>query len=248
MTGRIVLSMGAALLALASAAWSADVGEVLGRMRTALEPGRDMRASVELIMTNARGERVTWTGKYYRLDGEHARKRIVFDSPPDLRDVSVSFQREAHGVDSTRVYLPFVRRVRDLRADMRGESFLGTDFNYEDLGLEDLEFQQHTLRDDGEFDGRPCYTVESVPDKSWWYSRVRRCIDKKDFLPRRTEYFDSSGEVYKIRSIDRVEKIGSFPTPMLITMDVVPTGTSSRIALKDVEYNVNLKPALFEGP
>jgi len=29
---------------------------------------------------------------------------------------------------------------------MRGESLLGTDFNFEDLGFEQLDYEQHALR------------------------------------------------------------------------------------------------------
>jgi hypothetical protein len=77
---------------------------------------------------------------------------------------------------------------------------------------------------------------------------VTRCIDKKDYLPRRTEYYDPAGQLYKIRSIDRVERLEAYPTPVVITMDVVPTQTSSRISLSDVEYDVGLTEKLFEEP
>jgi len=135
-----------ALLLLARPAAATDVTDVLARMRRAIEPGRDMRASFELVMTNAQGERVRWGGQFYRLGGLQAKKRLVFDSPVDLRGVSVSVQRTDGARDRTRIYLPFVRRVREIESDMRGESFLGTDFNFEDLGLEELEFHEHALR------------------------------------------------------------------------------------------------------
>ena len=110
---------------------AADVADVLARMRRAVEPGGDMRAGVELIMTNAHGERVRWQGEFYRIDGANPRKRLVLESPEDLRGVSVTVQRVDTGADRYRIYLPFVRRVREIEADERGEPFLGTDFNYE---------------------------------------------------------------------------------------------------------------------
>jgi hypothetical protein len=236
------------LLLLPGIARGADVIDVLGRMRRAAEPGHDERAAVELVITNAQGERVHWTGQFYRLDGSEARKRLVLDSPVDLRSVSITVQRTAPGADRFRVYLPFIRRIREIDADMRGESFLGTDFNYEDLGFEEIEFHQHTLRGEEEVVGRGCYRVESVPAHSWWYGRIVRCIDRKDYLPRRTEYYDPAGMLYKIRTLDRVETIAGHPTPTELTMEVVPARTSSRIILKDVEYDTGLASELFEAP
>jgi hypothetical protein len=236
------------LLLLPRLAAAADVTDVLDRMRRAAEPGRDMTARVELIMTNAHGERVRWDGEFYRISGASPSRRIVIDSPVDLRGVSVTVRRLAAGADRIRVYLPFVRRVREIDADRRGEPFLGTDFNYEDLGMEELEFEQHALRGEDEFDGRPCYRVESIPARSWWYGRIVRCIDKKDWLPRRTEYYDPAGLLYKVRTLGNVRSVAGHPTPLEITMEVVPAHTSTRLVLRDVEYDVGLRDDLFTAP
>jgi len=237
-----------ALLLFARPAAATDVTDVLARMRRAIEPGRDMRASFELVMTNAQGERVRWGGQFYRLGGLQAKKRLVFDSPVDLRGVSVSVQRTDGARDRTRIYLPFVRRVREIESDMRGESFLGTDFNFEDLGLEELEFHEHALRGEEELHGRACWRVESVPDRSWWYGRIARCIDKKDYLPRLAQYYDPAGLLYKVRTFERVETIDGHPTPVDVLMEVIPGHTSSRLVLRDIEYDTGLQDELFVAP
>jgi outer membrane lipoprotein-sorting protein len=238
-----------ALILMAAAAGATDVTEVLTRMRHAVEPGKDMRATVELAVTNAKGESVRWSGRLYRRSGPDARTRIVFDEPLDLRGTEVMVRHGADGVTHTRVYLPAIRRVRELDADFRGESFLGTDFNYEDLGLTQLDYQQHTLRSDGdEAEGRTCYQVESIPDRGWWYGKIVRCIDKKDYLPRRTEYYDRAGVLWKLRTFDTIKKTDGYPTATQITMQTVPTGTSTRVSLSDIAYDTGLPTSLFEGP
>ena len=237
------------LILMAALAGATDVTEVLTRMRQAVEPGKDMRATVEFEITNARGESVHWSGQLYRRSTPDARTRLVFDEPLDLRGTEVMVQRGAGGVTHTRIYLPAVRRVRELDADFRGENFLGTDFNYEDLGLQQLDYQQHTLRgDDEEAEGRACYQVESVPDRGWWYGKIVRCIDKKDYLPRRTEYYDRIGILWKLRTFDGIKKIDGYPTATQITMQTVATGTSTRISMSDVRYDSGLPGSLFEMP
>jgi hypothetical protein len=243
-------ALGTALLLAVAAvpADAADVVDVLARVRKATEPGRDMRAKFTFDITNAKGEVVQWAGMYYRRSGLDARMRLVFDSPLDLRGTEVSISRGADGIAHTRIYLPGIRRVRDIQADMRGESFLGTDFNYEDIGLQQLEFQQHALVGDGEVEGQDCLRVESVPDRGWWYGKVVRCVSKKNFLPLRTEYYDRSGELWKVRSLGEVKTIDSFPTATQITMQTVPVRTSTRITLTDVVYNEGLPDGIFETP
>ena len=62
-------------------------------MRAAAEPGRDMRAAVELMITNPQGERVRWTGQFYRLTGPPARRRLVLETPVDLRGIEERLAR-----------------------------------------------------------------------------------------------------------------------------------------------------------
>jgi hypothetical protein len=180
-----------------------DVTRVINRVQGATAPGKDMRATIEFEIVNAKGERVHWGGSYYRRGAPDARMRLVLDSPVDLRGTEVVLSPGPDRIAHQRLYVPALRRVRDLQADMRGESFLGTDFNYEDLGVQQLDFQQQTL---------------------------------------------SEGVLWKIRTLQGIKTIKSYPTATVITMQTVPAGTLTRITLSDIEYDTGLADVLFEGP
>jgi hypothetical protein len=239
-------------LVAASSAWTvpatgADVVQVLERARQAGMPGKDMRASCDFEIVNARGESVHWTGSYYRRSQPDQRARLVLETPIDLRGTEVVVAPGHDGISSTQIYLPSVRRTRVIRGDVRGESFLGTDFNYEDLGFQTLEFQQHTLADEVDKDGRNCLRVDSIPQRGWWYGRVSYCIDRKTYLPLRTEYYDRSGELWKIRTFEGIKTIQGHATPTVITMQTVPARTLTRITLSDIRYDTGLADVLFES-
>lgn len=197
-----------------------------------------MYATFDLEVDNAQGYRAQWKGDVERVGGDLPWFRLGIHDPPDLRGIELSVQRGRDGIDTMYLYLPSIRRVRKIRADMFGESFLGTDFNYEDLGFERLEATKHAIIGDDRVDGRPCTRIESIPANPWWYSRVIRCVDLEDYVPRRTEYFDSTGRPYKVRTLGSVEMIASHPTPHLLRMEDVRdgTGTASTIRLSNVFY------------
>lgn len=236
------------LLGSYSAAMGRDVMEVVERSRQAMALGTDMRADVVFELANARGERVHWTGSYYRRNQPDTRVRLVLDAPADLRGIEVVTRPTREGVASTRLYLPSLRRVRELVADMRGESFLGTDFNYEDLGFQQLDYAQYSLSEDRDPEGRNCYRVDAVPQRGWWYGRISSCIDRKTFLPLRTEYYDRDGVLWKVRTLEGIASIKARPTPTVITMKTVPTGTSTTIRLSHIQYDTGLADVLLEGP
>lgn len=244
----LLLLTGISLVIAPTRAGAVDLDEILSGMRQAVVPGDTMRASFELEIINAKGESTRWAGKYYQRGGAGApRIRFVFESPRDLHGTDVTVGTDGKGQSRTKIYLPAIRRTREIIGDMRGESFLGTDFNYEDLGIEQLDVRQRTLRGEDDVDGHRCHLVESVPDDGWWYGRIVRCVDEHTHLPRRTEYYDRAGVLWKLRTLDHIDKIGAFPTATQTTMRTVPTGTATRLTLSDVEYDVALPKKTFEN-
>jgi hypothetical protein len=238
----------AARAAAQSGAGTDDASQLLTLMRQALEPGRDMRASFTLAVAGRDGQAVTWSGRLVRRTGPDARLLLVFDHPADLRETEVSVARAANDEIHTRVYLPAIRRVRDIEADARGESFLGTDFNYEDLGLEPIAFQRHTVTGEDTVNGTRCRKVESVPERGWWYGKIVRCLDPQTHLPVRTDYYDRNGILWKTRTIDTIATVQGHPTATSITMTTVPARTSTKMVLTDVRYDTGLGDDAFAGP
>jgi outer membrane lipoprotein-sorting protein len=229
-------------------AGAADVEDVLARMRKAIEPPSDMRADFEMTMTNKQGESLKWSGQYFRKPGPEGGVHLIFQSPIDLRGTEITARHDPEGHEHMRIYLPSLRRVRDLSGDMRGESFLGTDFNYEDIGLGRIESEENSVEEDGKVDGRACYRLVSKPTHGWWYGKVVRSIDKKTYLPLRTEYYDRSEILWKVRTLADVKTVAGHPTPTRITMETVPNGTSTTVMFTDVTYDAALSPALFQRP
>jgi outer membrane lipoprotein-sorting protein len=218
---------------------------ILAKMQKAVEPGKDMRATFEMSLTNRLGQTAPWTGEYYRKGNK---KRVVFLAPVDVKGLDLIIERKPDGANLFKFYLPALRRLRTIEGDMRGEPFFGTDFNFEDLGFEQLTYTKHKILGEDTVGGRACYKIESVPGKSWWYGRIIRCVDKEDYLPRRTQYYALNGELFKERTFDKVDTVQSYPTPVEITMRTVPAKTQSRLRFGDVKYDTNFADELCGVP
>lgn len=227
----------AATLAIAatSAAAAPSVDDVIARMNEVMSPAKDVHADLEIVQQTASGAEVRWKGDLYREAGESARQRIVFSSPADIAGTELLFQ-PASGtkLDRIRMFLPALGRTRTIRTEMLGAPFLGTDFDYENLGLEQLTAEQHALEGESDLDGRPVYRVVSQPQGSTWVKRVVRLVDRKTFVPLRTEYYDAAGTLYKVRTIE-VEP-GSPPAEVRVTMKTVPESSTTVLILDDVRF------------
>ena len=89
---------------------------------------------------------------------------------------------------------------------------------------------------------------ESKPASGWWYGRVVRCIDKKNYLPLRTEYYDRSDVLWKVRTFEDVTSVEGHTMAKRITMATVPTHTSTTVTFTNVRYDTGLPARLFTSP
>jgi outer membrane lipoprotein-sorting protein len=75
------------------------------------------------------------------------------------------------------------------------------------------------------------------------YYTVR--IDKDTFLPRRAEYYDRNGKLYRTVEATKVETIQGFPTVTESTVKDLNTGSTTVNRFSNIEYNIGLQDNIF---
>ena len=71
------------------------------------------------------------------------------------------------GNDKRWIYIPAVDLVKPISADDKNSSFVGSDFTYEDVSGRHWTEDNHTLKGDGELDGKTVYVIESIPNEAY---------------------------------------------------------------------------------
>ncbi|MFO8065689.1 MAG: outer membrane lipoprotein-sorting protein [Spirochaetia bacterium] len=159
-------------------------------------------------------------------EGGNTRSRIIeewsMETEDDLSRLVIVFHRPA-SVEGTRflvaenedrdddqwIYLPSLDRVRRIAGSEGGESFMGTDFTYDDLKTRDVDEDRHELLREEEFGGRECYVVESIPkdpDDSQYSKRVQ-WVAKDIWIPMKIELYDKSEDLLKINTVDFLDRV-----------------------------------------
>src|SRR5512140_220621 len=92
-----------------------------------------------------------------------AKLLIRFTAPPEVKGVSfVSLGRPGKSPDQW-LYLPSMKRERRIATQDRDASFVGTDFNYEDMEEFDQSKYAVSLQGEETVDGQPCWLIEARP-------------------------------------------------------------------------------------
>lgn len=223
---------------------SAD--EVMRRSVDARNLGDEAYRAYRVELITRDGSTVTRTVSTYRKNCDGAAKQlVVFREPSDIAGAAFLSWIHPDRMPDMWLYLPELGRPRQVNAATRGESFLGSDFTYEDLGAPSWDERTHVLVSEPTVDGEHTYQIESRPRAVDRYARILTWVRQTSFLPLRVEYFDAHDVLQKVGRYFRVRDVNGIPTLADLEMANVRTGHRTAVTLLDAEYDRPVDCALF---
>jgi Outer membrane lipoprotein-sorting protein len=254
-----VLSMLAAVALLAASLARAETArDMLDRAKAvndAREP-KDRAQKTKMTLVDSRGgERVRDLDIYAKSYGPRARRTIAFFlSPPEVKGVGLLSWSYPDKDDDQWLYLPELKRVRQISGSSRKQSFQGSDFTHDDIHLLDdirdwteTDATSKLVRDDETIDGVHAAVIELVPqNKAYDYARFLVWLDREDATFRKIEFYDKKdGSLVKTLTWRGFETIDGIPTARHIEMVNAKKGTKTLLDVSETRYNRGLTEEAF---
>jgi hypothetical protein len=230
-------------------------GEWLARQVEDRETGRDGRVSFKMRLFDrqdrVRERDLTVLSKKYS-SGDKSLTR--FTRPADI--AGTGFLVWEHNGDASRpgakaeederfLFLPSLARVRRIAGSEAQESFVGSDFTYEDIGGREINDYTYTLVNDTAANGT-AYTLESrAKNPDALFPRVVSTIRKDNFVVIHADIFGKRDELVKVFDATKVEKIGKYWTVTAMTMKDLRQKTRTEMAVEKAEYDIGLGDEMF---
>lgn len=209
--------------------------------------GKDGRARVEMVITDADGGERVREFVILRLNtqGQNQKFYVYFEEPADVRKMAyLVWKNVGEGKEDDRwLWLPALNLSKRIAPGDKRTSFVGSDFVYEDVSGRSIHADNHELVETA--DGQ--YKLKSTPKDpdSVEFSYYHVWIDMDSFLPRKAEYFDKQGKLYRRVEAPRVETVQGIPTVMESVVHDLNTGGKTTNTFTMVEYNIGLKENIF---
>ncbi|HDP25573.1 MAG TPA: outer membrane lipoprotein-sorting protein [Deltaproteobacteria bacterium] len=221
--------------------------DIVKKSEDLLDQADDSIAEMLMVLINKKGDRRERTlNASVKKAGEGASKSILFfNTPADVKGTSFLVWTEEGKDDQQWLYLPALQRVRQISSSGKGESFMGTELTFFDMGSHDADDYTFTHLKEEEIDGEPCYVIEAIPKKVEFYSKIILWIRKGNFIPAQADFFDKKGTYEKRGTFKEVQDIQGINTPTAIEMHNVINGRTTLIELKNVVYNSGLSDDIF---
>jgi hypothetical protein len=183
-------------------------------------------------------------------DGD--RLLIRFSYPNDIRGTGFLVWEHPKGDDERFLYLPSLGRVRRIAGSEAQESFVGSDFSYEDIGGREFDDYTYALVEDNaawrapDGSSRPAYRLESKrKDGSVEFPRVVSLVLKDSFVVVQADVFNRRNEKQKVYTVGALEQVQGIWTVRSSVMANTLDGTRTELATEKIQYNTGVKEDAF---
>jgi outer membrane lipoprotein-sorting protein len=231
------------------------------------DTGRDSRAELRMKLFDRRGRvrdraltLVTLRGRgnpgaaATAPDGDRLLMRFTY--PSDIRGTGFLVWEHPKGDDERFLYLPSLGRVRRIAGTEAQESFVGSDFTYEDIG--GREFDDYTYAFAGADSGQAVWTPAGGggPREAWRleskrkdaaaeFPRVVSLVLKDSYVVVGADVYNRRNEKQKVYTVRRLEQIEGVWTVVDSEMTNALEKTRTELRVESADYNVGMKEADF---
>jgi hypothetical protein len=184
---------------------------------------------------------------------EGDRLLIRFTYPNDIRGTGFLVWEHPQADDERFLFLPSLGRVRRIAGTETQESFVGSDFTYEDIGGREFDEYTYAIVDENASwtppaggAPRPAWRLESRrKNASAEFPRVVSLILKDSFFLVQAEIYNRRNEKQKVYTVRRLEQIKGIWTAMDSEMTNALEKSRTELLVEKTDYNVGLKEADF---
>jgi len=264
----------AALIALVTLQPAAGVQQLtaddIARRVQDRDTGRDSRAGMRMKLfdrqNRARERALTMTSLRGRgnpgspataPDGD--RLLIRFTYPNDIRGTGFLVWEHPKAEDERFLFLPSLGRVRRIAGSEAQESFVGSDFTYEDIGGREFDEYTYAITDENASwtppaggPPRPAWRLESRrKDPSARFPRVVSTVLKAPgqnapaYVVVSAEIYNRRDEKQKVYAVRRLEQLQGIWTAMDAEMTNALEKSRTELVIEKMNYNVGLKDSDF---
>lgn len=149
----------------------------------------------------------------------------------------------------TYVFNPKLNQVIKLPASAMSQSWMGSDFSYDDLSRSEkvVDDYTHKLLATKTVNGKKLYVIESIPKRGKPIVWGKQVISvRSDGVLYEVEYYDQTGVRVRVMKADKISNLSGRPYPTVMTMrtDAKP-GQFTRVTTIAAKFNVGIPNYLF---
>lgn len=227
--------------------------EVMEKLDDQAEP-KDVVSTTNMTLTKmvrgkerSRVRAITRSQKFYDSGDFSSKTLIRFQKPADVKGTGLLMweYRDSEKDSDQWLYLPALQKSKRIISNQKSQSFMGSDFSYEDMEGRDLDEDTYNLLGEEDVAGDACYKVEAVPVEKGNYARRIVWVEKMRSVMRKVEFYDKKDRLLKVMTIPEIRKDGDYWTILRMEMENVQKPHRTMLEVSDVVYDSGIEDSFF---
>jgi hypothetical protein len=205
----------------------------------------DARLLMTMTLTNSQGQsldRQMWSWKQGTT-----KTALVFLAPDDVKGTAFLTIELPDYSNDMWLYLPSLGLTKHIDADSKTQSFMGSDFTYDDMGHRNISDYDYEILREETYDGNHVYVVKATahdPQEAG-YSHMISWIRDDIWKPVKVEYYDLAGKLEKIQTNSEIKKIDGYWAVTEMNMENVQTNHKTVVTMTKIEVNTGVPAEVF---
>lgn len=212
--------------------------DILAKVDSVMNAPKDRTVRMKMILIDKNGNEKVRVAESYQKGDDH--RLIRFLEPADQR--GIAFLSLPH--DVMYVYFPAFKKVRRIAAHVKNQTFAGTDFTYDDLATFRYS-EKYTAKLVEETDSTFVLKLLPKPEANKEYAYLKLWVDRKTFHPLKTEYYDRSGNLWKVMTFRDIEEIHGYWVAREMEMRDLKRNHATRMVLEEVQLDTGIPDKVF---
>ena len=211
---------------------------------------QDYSAALRMTLRAKNGQEVVRELRLKTMEsqGDGDKSLTLFDQPKDVEGTTLLTYAHKTVDDDIWLFLPALKRIKRIAGNNKSGPFMGSEFSFEDFGVQEVEkFTYKFLRED-KLDGQSCYVIERIPvEKTSGYGRTEAWIDQAEYRVQKIDYWNRGGAFIKtLLAKDFKQHLGKYWYPDRYEMVNHDTGRSTVLEFKDYKFRNGYTPRDFD--
>lgn len=221
-----------------------SVEEIMSRLLDA-DPwgfgGTILSAHASLKDKQGATSELSFSARSRRYAPPFSKTLVRFTGPADIAGSGFLQIQKRDGDDERFLFLPELKRSRRISGNLRGTSFMGTDFSFADLDRRDLRESTTLSKPDENIGKFPCFHLDTKPTRADSpYAHTEIWVRMDNYLPLKMQMYDRANVLFKTFTALEVRRIkGQWYVTKSVMVDHAQTHETN-LVLDSIEPSANI--------
>ncbi len=212
--------------------------EILKKVDQTANAPKDKVATLKMILVDKKGN--TKERELTMWQKGDQKRLIRFLSPADVKGVGFLSLTD----EKMYLYMPAFKKIRRIASHIKNESFMGTDFSYDDIAQTKYA-DDYTAQILEETETHYVLELSPRPKSDADYSKLKMWVDKKTYVYDKMEYYNKKGKLQKVLTARKIKQVDGYWTQQDMEMHDVKKEHKTTMLFTNMQHDTGLEDKLF---